>query len=120
MYMIMYIHVFQIIKNRETGLYILQVTLIIENIFQVSLKHEIERKRTCFTWRLKWEKFEDVLTEKKVTLLLVNSNMVTPEKCHHLYLVYHFTVPLNKIFHHVCEKKLEDNFKVAKRFKLFS
>ena len=45
--------------------------------------------------------------------------MVTPEKCDHLYLVYHFTVPLNKIFHHVCEKKLEDNFKVAKRFKHF-
>ena len=32
------------------------------------LSHEIEKKRTCFTWRGKSEKFGDVLAEKKVTL----------------------------------------------------
>ena len=41
-------------------------------------------------------KFGDVLAEKKVTLSwLMNSNMVKPEKFHHLRLVFHFTVPLN-------------------------
>ena len=43
-----------------------------------------------------WEKFGDVLTEKKVTLSwLINSNMVKPKKCDHLHLVHHFTAPLN-------------------------
>ena len=49
----------------------------------------------CFTWQEKWEKFGDVLAEKKLTLSrLVNSDMIKPEKFDHLHLVYHFTVPL--------------------------
>ena len=37
----------------------------------------------------------DVLAEKKVILSwLMNSNTVKPEKFYHLYLVYHFTVPI--------------------------
>ena len=57
----------------------------------------MEGKRTCFTWRRgKWEKFGDVLAEKKVTLSwLMNSNMVKPKKFDHLHLVYHFTAPLS-------------------------
>ena len=52
-----------------------------------------------FTWWGNWEKFGDVLPEKKVTLSrLMNSNMVKPEKLDHLHLVYHFTVPLKPIF----------------------
>ena len=39
-------------------------------------------------------KFGHVLAEKKVTLWLMNSNMVEPEKFSHLHLVFHFTVPL--------------------------
>ena len=35
----------------------------------------------------KWEKFGDVLAEKKVTLSgIMNSNMVKPEKFDHLHL----------------------------------
>ena len=62
-------------------------------------------------------KFGDVLAEKKVTLSrLMNSNMVKPEKYHHLHLVYHFTVPLNfvnfyqgtkmRLFHQSVLKKM--------------
>ena len=69
--------------------------LIIENIFRVALWCKIEAKHTWFTWRGKWEKFRDVLAEKKVIFSwLMNWNMVTPEKFDHLHLVYHFTVPL--------------------------
>ena len=71
--------------------------LIIENIFQVSLWHEIEGMCTCFTWRGKWKKFGDVLAEKKVSLSwFVNSNRVKPkpEIFEHLQLVYHFTALL--------------------------
>ena len=39
-----------------------------EKIFWVSHLCETERKRACFTWQRKWEKFGDVLPEKKVTL----------------------------------------------------
>ena len=46
-------------------------------------------------WRGEWEKFGDVLAEKKVTLSwLMNSNMVKHEKFDYLHLVDHFTVPL--------------------------
>ena len=48
-----------------------------------------------FYWPGKREKFGDVLAEKKVTLSwLMILNMVKPEKFDHIYLVYHFTVPL--------------------------
>ena len=41
-----------------------------------------------FTWRGKWEKFGDVLADKKVTLsCLMNSNMVKREKFDHIHLV---------------------------------
>ena len=56
-----------------------------------------KEKRTCFTWRGKWEKPGTVLADKKVTLSwLVNSNMVKPEKFDYFHLVYHFTVPLRE------------------------
>ena len=32
-----------------------------------------------------------------ISVPLMNSNMVKPEKFGHLHLVYHFTVPLNDI-----------------------
>ena len=55
----------------------------------------MEGEGACFTWREKWEKIGYVLAEKKVTLSwLMNSNIVKAEKCDHLHLVYHFTVPL--------------------------
>ena len=47
------------------------VTLITENIFRVSLSHNIEGKRSCFTWRENLEKSGDVLVNKKVTLILI-------------------------------------------------
>ena len=44
------------------------------------------------------EKFGHVLADEKVTLQwLMNSDMVKPEKLGHLYLVYHFPVPLRYI-----------------------
>ena len=69
--------------------------LLIENIFRVSLQHEIEGKLTCSIGeRGSGEIFGDALAKKKVTLnWLVNSNMVKPEKLDYLYLVYRFTVP---------------------------
>ena len=69
--------------------------LIIGNIFQVAFWCKIKAKHTWFSWWGKWEKFRDVLAEKKVTFSwLMNSNMVTHEKFDHLHLVYHFTVTL--------------------------
>ena len=32
------------------------------------LSRDIEGKRICFSWRGKWEKFGDILAEKKETL----------------------------------------------------
>ena len=58
------------------------------------------KAETMFTPRRLYgtEKFGDVLAQTKVTLSwLMGSNMVKPEQVHHLHLVYHFTVPLNKI-----------------------
>ena len=41
------------------------------------------------------EKIWNVLTQKKETLSsLGDSNTVKPKKSNHLYLVYHFTLPL--------------------------
>ena len=91
-----YIHIYQIKKNWGPGPY-------------NSLRHADNRKyfsdlslmrnrREAHMFYLAREvgKFGDVLAEKKVTLSrLMNSNMVKPEKFHHLHLVYHFTVPLN-------------------------
>ena len=57
----------------------------------------MEGKCTCFSCQGKWEKFGDLLAERKVTSSwLMNSNMVKPEKFDHLQLVYHFIVPLTK------------------------
>ena len=57
----------------------------------------MKRSAYVFTWQGKWEKFGDVLAEKKVTLSwLMNSDMVKPEKLDHRHLVYHFTVPLRQ------------------------
>ena len=57
-------------------------------------KKKLKGERGCSSWWEKWEKFEH-LAEKKVTLrLFMYTNMATPEKCNHLRLVYHFTLPL--------------------------
>ena len=90
-----YIHVFQIVKNRGPGPYNLQRHAGNRKYFSGLSLMEVEGKRTCFTWRRKWEKFGDVPAEEKVTLSrLMNSNMVKREKRHYLHLFYHFTVPL--------------------------
>ena len=47
---------------------ILYTMLIIENIFCVSLQHEIKGKHSRFNWIGMWEKVGDLLAEKKVTL----------------------------------------------------
>ena len=65
----------------------------------------------CFTWQEKWEKFGDVLAEKKLTLSrLVNSDMIKPEKFDHLHLVYHFTA-LSKIMSDYCLTRSYDYVK---------
>ena len=88
-----YIHVYRITKNWGPGPYNSLRHADNRRYFS-GLYREIKGNRTCFTWRGKWEKFGDVLAEKKVTLSwLMNSNMVKPEKFDHLHLVYHFTVP---------------------------
>ena len=52
----------------------------------------MEGKRTCFTWRGKWEEFGDALAEKKVSLSgLMSSNIVKPKRFEHL----HQLLPLN-------------------------
>ena len=59
-----------------------------------------------FYRRAKWEKFGDVLAERKVTLSwLMDSNMVKPKQIDHPHLVYHFTVPL-RLFSRVKRLKI--------------
>ena len=95
----MYIHVYQIIKNREPGPYNYLRHTDNRKYFS-GLYHEIERKRTFFTWQEKWEKYGGVLAEKKLSLsLYMNSDMDKSEKFDHLHLVYHFTVFLNIPYH---------------------
>ena len=91
-----YIHVYRITKNWGPGPY-------------NSLRHADNRRyfsglsltgnrREAYMFYLAREvgKFGDVLAEKKVTVSwLMISNMVKPQKFGHLYLVYHFTVPLS-------------------------
>ena len=93
----MYVHVYQITKNRGPGpCNSLRHADNRKYFSGLSLTRNRGKMCTCFTWRGKWEKFGDVLAEGKVTLLwLMNSNMVKPEKFDHLHLVYHFTVPLS-------------------------
>ena len=74
-----YINVDQIIKNRGPGPYNSLRHADNRKYFS-GLYREIKGKRTCFSWREKWEKFGDVLAEKKVTLSwLMNSDVVKPE-----------------------------------------
>ena len=40
--------------------------------------------------------------EKSNFIMIMNSNMVKPEKVGHLYLVYHFTVPLTPLYTFCC------------------
>ena len=55
------------IKNRGPGPYNSLCHADNRKYFS-GLSREIERNRTCFSWRGKWEKFGDILAEKKVTL----------------------------------------------------
>ena len=95
----MYVHVYQITKNRGPGpCNSLRHADNRKYFSGLSLTRNRGKMCTCFTWRGKWEKFGDVLAEKKVSLSwLMNSNMVKPEKFEHLHLVYHFTLTLNEI-----------------------
>ena len=91
-----YIHIYRIMKNPDLVCIRLYVAPKYKMFFPVSnnIQQETEGERECSSWWEKWEKFED-LTEKKVTLrLFMYTNMATPEKCNHLRLAYHFTLPL--------------------------
>ena len=64
----MYIHVYEIIKNRGPGPFNSLRHADNKKYFSGLSLTLIEGKRTCFTWRGKWEKLGDVLAERKVTL----------------------------------------------------
>ena len=72
----------------------MQVTLVIENIFWVSLSNT-KSKGSGYVplGEGSGKNLKMSLMRKKLTL---NSNMVKPEKCDHLQLVYLFTIPLPK------------------------
>ena len=66
----MYIHVYQIIKNRGPGPYnSLCHTDNIKYFSGLSLTQN-RGEAHMFYWRGKWEKFGDVLAERKVTIMI--------------------------------------------------
>ena len=91
----MYIHVYQTIKHREPGPCNSLLHADKRKYFScLTLMRNRREAHTCFTWRGKWEKFGNVLVEKKVTLSwLVSSGLVKPEIFYHHHLACHFTVP---------------------------
>ena len=90
----MYIHVYEIIKNRGPGLFNSPCHADnIKHFMGLSLRRT-QKKVHMFHLAKEVENFGDVLAEKKVALSwLLNSYMVKPETINHLNLVYYFKVP---------------------------
>ena len=101
-----YIHVCQKIKKCRPGPYnSLRHADNIIYFLGLSLTWNRE-EALMFYCRGKWEKFGDVLGERKVTLSwLMDSNMVKPKQFDHPHLVYHFTEPL-RLFSRVKRLKI--------------
>ena len=80
-----YIHVCQIMEDLVC--IILYISLMIEDIFWVSLMQDREEAHIFYLQR-EVGKFVHVFAETKVTLKwIMNSNMVKPEKVDHLHFI---------------------------------
>ena len=73
---------------------ILYVTLIIENIFRLSLSNAKSKASAHVLLGEARGKNLDMFLLRKGNFIMNNSDMVKPDEFGHLHLIYHFTVPL--------------------------